>query len=97
MGVFSKSQKSSAETVYTKLKEFLKPKDGHIHVVMVNSFSKFLNQSFECEDKYTIQIDEILSSMQDDGYEIVDIKFNSLTNQGLGGMAEGFNTLIMYK
>ena len=41
---------------------------------MVNSFSKWINQNFGCEDKYTTQIDEIISSMQLDGYEIVDIK-----------------------
>jgi hypothetical protein len=97
MGIFSGGQKASAETVYSKLKTFLKPKDGKIHVVMINSFSKWLNQVFGCEDKYTIQIDEILSNMQSDGYEIVDIKLSSLTGQGLTGSMEGFHTLILYK
>ena len=32
-----------------------------------------------------------------DGYEIVDIKFDSLKGQGITGTAEGFHTLIMYR
>ena len=35
--------------------------------------------------------------MQEDGYEIIDVKFNSLTNQGITGMMEGFHTLIVYR
>lgn len=64
---------------------------------MINSFSKWLNQNFECEDKYTTQIDNILSHMQEDGYEIIDVKFNSLVNQGIFGQMEGYHTLVMYK
>lgn len=82
-----------AETVRASLA----PKDGKVHVVMLNSFSKFLNQTFECENKYTGQIDAIISAMQDDGYEILDVKFNSIQGQGLTGSMEGFHTLVMYR
>ena len=82
-----------AETVRASLA----PKDGKVHVVMLNSFSKFLNQTFECENKYTGQIDAIISAMQDDGYEILDVKFNSITGQGLSGNRTGFNTVILYQ
>lgn len=95
--MFTGIQKSAAQSIYNKTKKFLKPKDGKLHVVMINSFSKFINQNFDCEDKYTTQVDEILSCMQEEGYEIVDIKFNSVKNQGLIGDMEGFHTLIMYK
>ena len=97
MGLFTGNQKFSAQTVYNKMEPYLKPKDGKTHVVMINSFSKWLNQNFECENKYTTQIDEILSVMQDAGYEILDVKFNSLMNQGLLGQMEGFHTLITYR
>lgn len=83
--------------VYGGLRHHLSPKDGKVHVVMVNSFSKWLNQTFECEEKYTGQIDSIISLMQDDGYEILDVKFNSIQGQGLTGQMEGFHTLITYK
>lgn len=97
MGLFTSTQKTVASGVYERTKKYLKPKDGRIHVVMINSFSKWINQNFECENKYTTQIDEILSAMQDDGYEIIDVKFNSLMNQGVLGQMEGFHTLIIYK
>lgn len=97
MGFVKDMQKSSADSVYAKMKKHLVRKDGYIHVVMINSFSKFVNQNFECESKYTTQIDSIVTGMQLDGYEIVDIKFDSLKNQGLTGAMEGFHTLITYK
>ncbi len=97
MGMFTSGQKSTANGVYMDLKNYLKPKDGKVHIVMINSFSKWINQNFACEDKYTTQIDEIISLMQDDGYEIVDVKFNSLMNQGVLGQMEGFHTLVTYK
>jgi hypothetical protein len=97
MGLFSGEQKNSADEVYEKMRSYLSKKDGKTHVVMVNSFSKWINQFFGCENKYTTQINEILSLMQDDGYEIIDVKFNSLANQGITGTMEGFHTLIVYK
>lgn len=97
MGLFSKGQEAAAVSIYEQTKQYLKAKDGNIHIVMINSFSKWLNQSFQCEYKYTTQIDTILSSMQKDGYEIIDVKFNSIQNQGISGQMEGFHTLITYK
>lgn len=97
MGLFSKGQVAVADNIYaTSVKPNLK-KDGFTHVVMVNSFSKWLNQNFQCEDKYTKQIDTILTSMQQDGFEILDVKFNSIQGQGLTGQMEGFHTLITYR
>lgn len=98
MGFFSKVQQQDSERVYLKeVKPFLKEKDGLTHMVMINSFSKWLNNVFCCENKFTTQIDEILIDMQQDGYEIIDVKFNSLANQGMTGSAEMFHTLIIYK
>jgi len=100
MGMFTKGQKNVASSVYDDAKKYLKPKDGNVHVIMFNSFSKLINEYFCCEDKYTTQIDEIITCMQNDGYEIIDVKFNSLQNQGkgvFGSDMEGYNTLIMYK
>ena len=97
MGLFTKTQQNVSENVYAELKRYLSKKDGDVHVVMVNSFSKWLNRSFQCEDKYTTQIDTILQHMQEDGYEIIDVKFNSLVNQGIFGQMEGYHTLIIYK
>ena len=97
MGMFSKSQQNSAINTYEKEVRPLLKKDGFTHVVMINSFSKWINQYFGAEDKYTRQIDEILSRMQQEGLEVLDVKFDSLKNQGLTGDMEGFHTLITYK
>ena len=98
MKMFNNAQKNMANTVFEKeIKPRLKEKDGFTHVIMVNSFSKLCNQNFGCEDKYTTQIDDVLTNIQMLGYEIVDIKVTVLPNQGLTGNMEGFNTLIMYK
>ena len=40
MGFFKGVQQASAETTYKDAKKYLKPKDGKIHVIMFNSFSK---------------------------------------------------------
>ncbi len=97
MGVFTKNQKDVAANIYETTKKYLKPKDGKKHVVMINSYSKFINQIFSCDDKYTTQIDEIVSRMQEDGYEIVDIKLGVLQGQGVLQAMEGFYSLIIYK
>lgn len=97
MGIFNNMQKDASVNVYDKE---IKPRlvsDGKIHVIMINSFSKFINQVFGCEDKYTTQIDEILSKMQEDGFTVIDVKFNSIEGQGAFKTMEGFHTLITYK
>lgn len=95
MGTFTGIQASTAQNVYARMRPMLH-KDGKLHVTMVNSFSKFANQVFLCDDKYTTQIDMILSLMQQDGFQIVDVKINSVQGQGLLKIMEGFHTLITY-
>lgn len=98
MGFFNNIQKATSVSIYeSQIKPRLKEKDGFTHIIMVNSFSKWLNQNFGCEDKYTTQIDEILTAMQKDEYEILDVKFNSIQGQGLTKQMEGYHTLITYK
>lgn len=97
MGFFSGSQQSQAQNVYSRMRSSLAPKDGMIHVVMVTSFSKLGNQNFDCDTKYTTELDFILSCMQREGYQILDVKFNSMSGQGLSGGRTGFNTLITYR
>ncbi|MDD6662661.1 MAG: hypothetical protein PUE72_13310 [Lachnospiraceae bacterium] len=96
MGFFTKSQSNVATGVYADVKKYLKAKDGKIHVVMVNSYSKFANGYFCCEDKYTTQIDQIVSLMQDDGYEIIDVKVTTIFRDQADIM-QGYSTLITYK
>jgi hypothetical protein len=96
MGVFTKGQENQSSFAYDRMKQYLKH-DGKIHVAMVNSFSKLGNQNLDCDDKYTTEIDNIISSMQNDGYEIISVVMNSMAGQGLTGNRTGFHTLITYK
>ncbi|MDT3392469.1 MAG: hypothetical protein LIR22_09110 [Bacillota bacterium] len=98
MGLFTKGQKNAAQTIYqSHVKPFLKERDGFTHVVMINSFSKWLNQNFGIEDKYTTQLDEIIVDLQKDGYELVDVKLGVIQDQGISKSSEGFYTMILYK
>lgn len=36
-------------------------------------------------------------NLKKDGFEIIDVKFNSIQGQGLTGQMEGFHTLITYR
>lgn len=75
----------------------LKPKDGRVHVLMLMSFSKLVNQAFGCDEKYTNEVDGVLAELQARGYEIVDLKLGVLPNQGITGQREGYLTCIMYR
>ncbi len=97
MGLFTKDQTAHANVVYKDVKKFLAEKDGKTHVIMVNSYSKWINALFCCEDKYTTQIDTILSSMQADGYEIIDVKVVPLNCDKTMLDMQGYSTLVTYK
>lgn len=97
MGIFKSVQKGEAEVLYEKIKENLAEKDGLTHVIMINSFARELNDAFCCETKYTVQIDSILNQMQKDGYEILDVKFQSVESFLYKKGKEAYRTLIVYK
>ncbi|MFG6319528.1 MAG: hypothetical protein K1W33_06740 [Clostridia bacterium] len=97
MESFTPEQKVTENKMYKRIKRHLKPKDGKQHVFMMNSFNRWVDNHFWCEEQYTAQMDDFLSAMQDDGYEIIDVKFNSLMNRDIMGEVEAFHTLIIYK
>lgn len=85
---------------YKRIRYSLVPKDGHLHIIMIRKYAERLvsnsvTDGLSCEEKYTGQIDMILHLMQNEGYEIIDIKFNSSTS-GSEAKLE-FQTLISYK
>lgn len=82
---------------YHKIKQFLKEKDGKVHIVMINSKNQFSYEELECAYKYTNEVDSIVSSMQDEGYEKIDVKYQVI--KAPSGLFENdyYRTLIMYK
>ncbi len=96
MGLFSKSNAYS-----TEVRNNLVPKDGNIHVLLLNHFTRYINQVYPevaTEGGINDAVNDILSGMQSDGYEIIDVKLTSNWNDGkLKGEWWCYNTLIIYK
>ena len=97
MGFMQNVKDNMAAAQADQVMRNVKPRDGRVHVLMLMSFSKLVNQAFGCDDKYTNEVDGVLSELQIRGYEIVDIKLGVLPNQGLTGQREGYLTCIMYR
>lgn len=75
----------------------LKPKDGKYHIVLIKSeYSYWTSISYNvCDNQYILGIENILEMMQDDGYEIVDIKIVGIqTGQGYTSRIE---VIVVYK
>jgi hypothetical protein len=80
------------ENAYNKIKESLKEKDGKVHIVMIKGKIHLPYEELSCENRYTNEVDSVVSFMQDDGYEIIDVKY-----QLVGSSENQYSTLIMYK
>lgn len=96
MGLFDKEYEKTTENLYGNIEKYLKPKNGKKHIIMLNTMSKSTTSGLECENKYTIQIDNIIEKMQSNGYEIIDIKIDNTMFQSIG-TAFLIRTLIIYK
>ena len=97
MGFMQNVKDNMAAAQADQVMRTVKPRDGRVHVLMLMSFSKLVNQAFGCDDKYTNEVDGVLSELQIRGYEIIDIKLGVLPNQGITGQREGYLTCIMYR
>ena len=92
--MFTKNDEAVAVNNYEKnIKPYLKRKDGRTHIII---FSKTISTSkdFDCEVRLTLDIDTIISKMQELGYDIIDVKFN--TNKKLNSDTEIIAS-ILYK
>ena len=89
MGLFDKNYEKSANKTYESLKEYLKPKNRQKHVILIHTGIPNGNIP---ERMYTIKINEIIEDMQNDGYEILDVKLEIGGTQGLS-----YETLIIYR
>lgn len=96
MGIFDKNYEKSAENLYEQIRAYLKPKDERKHIILINSMSKATTNGCECDNKYTIQINSIIEDMQNEGYEIIDVKIDDTSYQTVG-VAFLIRTLIIYK
>ncbi|MEG0330208.1 MAG: hypothetical protein RR624_07235 [Longicatena sp.] len=85
------------ETTYEDISRHFHEKDGFKHVIILNGFSNLANLYFECDLEFSLQLDKFLSHMQNDGYELVDIKVTPIANPNIVGFAAAYNTMIIYR
>jgi len=84
-----REQKESIERL-EEMQGDLKPKDGRYHVVLIKSQSKSLSDN----NVYVLKLENILEAMQNNGYEIVDIKIIGIQ---WGGATIGSEMVVIYK
>ena len=89
MGIFSKDTYK-----YEEVKRLLKRKDGQKHILLLEMEKLSFLTGYD--EEYTTKTDEILSKMQKDGYEIVDVKFSTGIKGDLKQTVD-LETLIIYK
>lgn len=97
--MFGKTRKAIASNV-TNSSEWdvtIKPQDGHVHAMFIDSFQGLGEGTvIQIEEKYTNQINVFLDKLQNSGYEIVDVKFNSFHEDHMASNTK-YQTLILYK
>lgn len=71
----------------------LAKKDGKAHVMIFNIFDKILGAGTGVVKDYT-KVDLLISCMQDDGFDIIDVK---LTSNETNGTTTGYCVLVTYK
>ncbi|WP_429971190.1 hypothetical protein ACQW5G_00705 [Fructilactobacillus sp. Tb1] len=92
MGIFNKE--TNDESLINDVKNNLLPSDGKKHILMLRStIQKFQNSGTVVQDKYTKDINDILNYLQDNNYEILDVKESSFTAVSTAL----HQTLIIYK
>lgn len=80
-----------------RIESLLAPKDGKLHVLMLNTFGSLSTSRASAPDeKYTVVADHVLGYIQDQGREIVDIRFNDDYGVGLSG-GISYHTLVVYR
>lgn len=82
---------------YDVVKPQLKAKDGKVHTILITKEEK--NVSSEYFRPFSDMLEDIISGMQDDGYEIVDIKPSMAYGPIIGGNSSDlvFSSIILYK
>ncbi len=67
----------------------LKPKDGNKHIILIHTG---ITNGNKPEIAYTEKVNEVIEFIQNEGYEILDIKLEIGGTQGLS-----YETLIVYR
>ena len=94
MGLFGQRDDSFYEKdFYEEIKADLKPKDENVHTIFINlGYEDVFHATLKKVDNYMNRKTEyIISKMQKEGYEIIDVKFS------IGPQINRAQALIIYK
>lgn len=73
-------------------KENLKPKNGNIHIILIETI---VDNEYKQKQEYMTKINNFLDYMQENSYEIIDIKLNISAERSMKGYV--YETMIIYK
>ena len=73
-------------------KENLKPKNGNIHIILIETI---VDNEYKQKQEYMTKINNFLDYMQENSYEIIDIKLNISAKRSMKGYV--YETMIIYK
>ena len=97
MGFLADIRATELEKIHQEFLGSLRPKDGLVHVIMITLPRQTGVRKSEYNEFYNKEIDKILTRMQNEGYEILDMKFMSSLGSTKGVSETGVHTQIMYK
>ena len=73
-------------------KEDLMPKDGRKHILLIETV---VDNEYKQKQEYMLKINKFLDFMQENNYEIIDIKLNICNERSVSGYV--YETMIIYK
>ena len=88
MSIFNQKIKQGIE-IY---KEDLKPKNGNTHILLIETIVAY---EYKQKKEYMSKINDFLDYMQENNYEIIDIKFHIDDDNTISGCL--YETMILYK
>ena len=95
MGIFDYYSEEPSDNLYEGVKKYLKPRNGKKQVILLTSKTKPSTYKLECDNKYTLEVGKFLEEMQNEGYEIVDVKIEML--ETAGSTVATARTLVTYQ
>ncbi len=88
MSIFNQRVKQSIDNY----KEDLKPKNGKLHILLIETI---VDNEYNQKKEYMSKINDFLDFMQENKYEILDVKLNINSERSMAGYS--YETLITYK
>lgn len=88
MSIFNQRVKQSIDNY----KEDLKPKNENLHILLIEII---VDNEYNQKKEYMSKINDFLDFMQENKYEILDVKLNINSERSMAGYS--YETLITYK